>query len=245
MEFNDELNPKLWDRIREKHVGGRTFYRLKLEVKEKLNEIADAFIEFLAIPEDSIVDIRLVGSSANYNYTDFSDIDIHIVVDYEKVHEDCPLVNGYLYALKTLFNDEHDITIYGIPVELYAEDSRLPGISNGVYSLKENKWISEPQKIETKVDDAAVLRKTEEFQEQIYNADTSEKALELLLKIYKMRKSGLQEAGEYSVENLVFKNLRNNGLIDKLWDLKKHGIDDALSLNETIKDIIYKKPTKF
>lgn len=232
MKFHDELNPKIWDAWREKHIGGKTTYHLKREVKNKLDEIAKAFIEYLDIPEDAIEDIRLVGSSANYNYTDFSDIDVHVIVDYDKVHEDCPLVTGYLWALKTLFNDEHDITIYGIPVELYAEDSKLPGISNGVYSLLKNKWLSIPEKVEVTVDDSAVARKSEEFEELIDKADTSEKASELLLKIYKMRKAGLQENGEYSTENLAFKNLRNKGLIDKLWDLKKQGIDKELSLNE-------------
>lgn len=233
MKFHDNLNPKIWDAQREKHIGGKTTYHLKREVKNKLDEIAEAFIEYLDIPEDAIEDIRLVGSSANYNYTDFSDIDIHVIVDYNKVHEDCPLVTGYLWALKTLFNNEHDITIYGIPVELYAEDSKLPGISNGVYSLLENKWLSIPEKIEVTVDDNAVIRKSEEFEELIDKVDTSEKASELLLKIYKMRKAGLQENGEYSTENLAFKNLRNKGLIDKLWGLKKQGIDKELSLNES------------
>ena len=239
MKFHDELNPKIWDAHQEKHIDRKTNYYLKREVKNKLDEIAKAFIEYLDIPEDAIEDIRLVGSSANYNYTDFSDIDVHVIVDYDKVHEDCPLVTGYLWALKTLFNDEHDITIYGIPVELYAEDSKLPGISNGVYSLLENKWLSIPEKVEVTVDDSAVARKSEEFEELIDKADTSEKASELLLKIYKMRKAGLQENGEYSTENLAFKNLRNKGLIDKLWDLKKQGIDKELSLNEELNNKIY------
>ena len=103
----------------------------------------------------------------------------------------------------------------------------------GLLSLLENKWLSIPEKIEVTVDDNAVIRKSEEFEELIDKVDTSEKASELLLKIYKMRKAGLQENGEYSTENLAFKNLRNKGLIDKLWDLKKQGIDKELSLNES------------
>jgi hypothetical protein len=38
-------------------------------------------------------------------------------------------------------------------------------------------------------------------------------------KIMKMRKDGLAERGEFSVENLVFKKLRNEGYIQNLIDL--------------------------
>ena len=219
MKFHDELNPVLWEDD-----------NLKEEVKDKLKKISSTFIEFLDIPEDAIEDVRITGSSANYNYTDFSDIDVHVIVDYEKVHDDCPIVQGYLWAYKQLFNDEHDIFIYGIPVELYAEDSNSPGISNGIYSLTEDKWISEPEKIKATVDDAAVQKKYQELKEEVDKIDDSEKAAELLRKIYRMRKAGLSEAGEFSTENLAFKELRNNKDIDKLWDIQKKDIDKKLSL---------------
>ena len=219
MKFHDELNPVLWEDN-----------NLKEDVKDKLKEISSAFIEFLDIPEDAIKDVRITGSSANYNYTDFSDIDVHVIVDYEKVHDDCPIVQGYLWAYKQLFNDEHDIFIYGIPVELYAEDSNAPGISNGIYSLTEDKWISKPEKIKVTVDDAAVQKKYQELKEEVDKIDDSEKAAELLRKIYRMRKAGLSEAGEFSVENLAFKELRNNKDIDKLWSIQKKDIDKKLSL---------------
>ena len=223
MKFNQQLNPKLWNDDN----------TLKEEVADKLLEIANAFMEFLEVPEDSVQDILLVGSSANYNYTKFSDIDVHLIVDYDKVHEDCPLVQGYLWAFKTIFNDEHDITIHDIPVELYAEDSNTPRISNGVYSLMSNEWLSKPEKIEITVDDSAVKKKYEELKETIDKTDDSEKAIKLLRKIYDMRKSGLHEEGEFSIENLAFKELRNNKDIDKLWELKRKDVDDKLSLNES------------
>ena len=219
MKFHDELNPVLWEDN-----------KLKEEVKDKLKKISSTFIEFLDIPEDAIEDVRITGSSANYNYTEFSDIDVHVIVDYEKVHDDCPIVQGYLWAYKQLFNDEHDIFIYGIPVELYAEDSNSPGISNGIYSLTEDKWISEPEKIKVTVDDAAVQKKYQELKEEADKIDDSEKAAELLRKIYRMRKAGLSEAGEFSTENLAFKELRNNKDIDKLWDIQKKDIEKKLSL---------------
>lgn len=219
MKFHDELNPKLWDGL-----------ELKPEVKEKLNEIAEAFKEYLDIPEDAILDIRITGSSASYNYTEYSDLDLHLIIDYEKVHEDCPLVEGYLWSYKSQFNANHDISIYDVPVELYAEDSKQEAISNGVYSLMEDRWLKEPKKIPPTDNDEDVQAKYQELKDAIDKCDDSEVAGQLLDKIYTMRKSGLAEVGEFSTENMAFKLLRNDGSIDKLKKLKKEKVDKQLSL---------------
>ena len=219
MRFHEELNPKLWDGL-----------ELKTDVKEKLNEIAEAFKEYLDIPEDAILDERITGSSASYNYTEYSDLDLHLIIDYEKVHEDCPLVEGYLWSYKSQFNANHDISIYGVPVELYAEDSRQDAISNGVYSLMEDRWLKEPKKIPPTDNDEDVQAKYQELKDAIDKCDDSEVANELLDKIYTMRKSGLAEVGEFSTENMAFKLLRNDGSIDKLKKLKKEKVDKQLSL---------------
>ena len=221
IKLNKTLNPKLWD----KDI-------LKEEVLAKLRTIAQAFIGFLEIPNDAVKDIRLLGSSANYNYTKHSDIDLHIVVDYEKVHKTCPVVAGYLYAQKSLFNKEHDITIYGIPVELYAESHKDKTASNGIYSLKENKWISKPSKPKLNVDDLAVKSKYEELEKAINDTNSQEEAQEILDKVYRLRKAGLDKVGEFSVENIVFKKLRDNNLLQKLKDQIKTSFDKKLSLKE-------------
>ena len=228
MKFHDELNPKLWDGL-----------ELKPDVKEKLNEIAEAFKEYLDIPEDAILDIRITGSSASYNYTEYSDLDLHLIIDYEKVHEDCPLVEGYLWSYKSQFNANHDISIYGVPVELYAEDSKQEAISNGVYSLVEDRWLKEPKKIPPTDNDEDVQAKYQELKDAIDKCDDSEVANELLDKIYTMRKSGLAEVGEFSTENMAFKLLRNDGSIDKLKKLKKEKVDKQLSLESYTGQIIY------
>lgn len=223
MKFHQQLNDKIWDKIEEDN------YELKPEVKDKLQEIADAFIEYLEIPEDSILDMVITGSSASYNYNKYSDLDLHIIVDYEKVHEDCPLVNGYLNSLKKQFNDNHDIFIHGVPVELYAEQKDQGTVHNGLYSLQTG-WIDKPKKIPPTDNDAAVEAKYNEIKELVDKCDDSEEAAELLEKIYNMRKAGLAEAGEFCTENLTFKKLRNEGCMDKLRQLKKEKIDKQLSL---------------
>ena len=210
-------------------------YHLKEEVADKLNEIAHAFIEQLEIPSDAVRDILLLGSSASYNYTSYSDIALHISVDYDKVHKDCPVVQGYLFAQKSLFNKEHDITIYGIPVEVYAESTKDKTQSNGIYSLRNKRWIEEPKKIKPdEENDTAVKAKYNELQKAILDTNAQDEAQSILDKVYKMRKAGLERGGEFSVENIVFKKLRNNNLLQKLKDQIKISFDKELSLKESL-----------
>ena len=226
-QFHKTLNPKLWDKDNRMHP----------EVAAKLKEIADAFIEFLGINEEAIKDVVVTGSSASYNYTPHSDIDLHLIVDREKVHKDCPIVDEFLLSKKSEFNNKHDIFIYGIPVELYAEDYRNENIHNGLYSLKEDKWIDKPQKLKPLDNDAAVQAKYTEIVLAADEVADKDEATKLIEKIRKMRKAGLAENGEFSVENLVFKKLRNEGIIEDLMRIKKEGIDKELSLEESVNEI--------
>ena len=232
VKINKRLSPKIWSRWQERRLDGNIGYRLKEEVSNKLKEIADAFINFLEIPKDAVVDIRLLGSYANYNYTKYSDLDLHLVVDYDKIHSDCPVVRGYLLAQKAVFNKDHDITIYGIPVELYAESTTDNTKSNGVYSVKQNRWLQEPSEPEVHVNDLAVKAKYEELEKAINMTGSQDEAKSLLDKIYVLRKSGLEKGGEFSVENIVFKKLRDHGLIKKLKEQVKHAFDKELILPE-------------
>ena len=225
-EFHETLNPVIWEKYKEGYI-------LKPEVKRKLRQIADAFIESLEINKEAVEDIVITGSMASYNYTPHSDIDLHLLIDFEKVHKDCPIVGDYLLSKKSEFNQKHDIFIYGIPVEVYAEAIGNDNVHNGLYSLDLG-WIDLPQKLKPTTNDSAVKAKYEEYREAADGIKDGDLAEKLLDKIKKMRKSGLAEGGEFSVENLVFKKLRDTGVIEKLMQVKKEGIDKKLSLGEAL-----------
>ena len=113
IEKHDTLNPALFDENDE----------LKPDIKEAIIKIVNQFIEDLSADgvKFSLKDIILVGSNVSYNYTKDSDLDIHIIADSESL--DCnPEVYTLLYgAYRSLFNKNYDITIKGIPVEIYVE----------------------------------------------------------------------------------------------------------------------------
>lgn len=227
MKFHNTLNPKLWDKEQEK---GKVAYYLKKDVAAKLKEIANAFIKYLDVDKEAIKDVVITGSSASFNYTSHSDLDLHLKVDYDLIHEDCPIVEGYLWALKATFNKDHDISIYGIPVEVYAESIDSDTVHNGLFSLWNMKWIDEPKPIPPTDNDMAVKAKYEEIKEAADRVKDSEVATQLINKIYEMRKAGLQEVGEFSTENLAFKKLRDAGVLERLKAMKKEKVDKELSL---------------
>lgn len=216
---NRQLNPKIWE-------DGK----LKLEVKSKLVEIARAFEEFVGI-ELEVEDYTITGSNANYTWTDYSDLDLHLIIPGSPSDEQRELFN----AKKALWSEQHDITIKGLPVECYVQGADEPHHSTGVYSLTKSAWIVEPKKVKPDVDDASIEAKKDAILAQIEHAMLSkdiEKLRTVKDKITQMRKAGLERAGEWSVENLVFKILRNLGLIDQITEKIRELEDQELSLEQ-------------
>ncbi len=205
-----ELNPKLWDG-----------YQLKSNVRKGLMHIAEKFYEFLEI-DTKIIDVVLIGSNANYNWTRHSDIDLHIIINYLHVGDNLHLVENYMRAKKSIWSTNYPLTYQGMNIELYAQDSNQRIHSSvGVYSIANNKWIQQPSADIIQIDDALIQQKAEPYQYEIQKLKPNDPKLNLkiksiLLKLRNLRKSGLDKRGEYSVENMAYKYLRNHGLIDKL-----------------------------
>lgn len=223
INYNTELTKAVWE--------GRD---MRPEVGAALLRIAEKFIETLDYPEFNVFDIRIVGSAVNYNYSDFSDIDLHIVTDLRDYDSEV-LAEKYFHARKSLWNDRHDIEIGPHDVEVYIEDLANPPKSGGLYSLVKKKWLKIPEYNQPSIDDSAVIAKANELMKEIdyVLGDTTENTDELeqvRTKIWKMRQAAIAENGEWAYENLAFKVLRNKGYLQKLIDAEEASIDQALSL---------------
>jgi hypothetical protein len=224
VKFHRRLNPRIWGRDEQ----------LLPEVRDKLLAIAADFQEFLGVEDLNIRDITISGSNAAYSYTKNSDIDLHLIVDMP----DNPVYQELFNAKKYQYNDEHNIKIGGADVELYVQPADQTHISQGVYSIKDNKWISIPQRKRAQVDDACVRDKVASLDARIHSAVRSknlEAVTRLWDKIKAMRKIGLEQHGEFGCENISFKLLRNSGCIKLLKDTKTALEDRELSLREADK----------
>ena len=223
IKFHDRLNPRLWDEREQ----------LRPEVRDKLLAIAADFQEFLGVPDLDLQDITVSGSNAAYSYTPHSDIDLHLIV---RMPENCDDVYRELFnAKKYQYNDLHDIRIRGADVELYVQPSDEPVVSLGEYSILNNKWIQVPRRRRAHIDQSLVRHKYDDVQARIQNAldsDDADHVQALVDKIKDMRRSGLAQHGEFGPENLVFKMLRTQGWIQRLYDRLAATRDQELSLAE-------------
>ena len=229
LTINTSLHPKFWS--------GDV---LKSDVMSKILRIAQDFFDDLELEGVDLEDITLTGSLANYNYTKFSDLDLHLLLDFAKVDENYELVREFFSAKSALWNKNHNIEIFDHDVELYVQDINEDHHSTGVFSIKNSKWIAQPLRVEPEVDAPMVKRKAKSFMDMIERAqdlfddkkyeESHQFASDLFSKIKKFRKSGLEDEGQYSYENLVFKYLRNYEHIKQLYDLRTDSYDKMMSL---------------
>lgn len=237
-EPKDELNPKFW-----------VDNKLNSKVRMRLLDIADDFVKNLNIRWVKPDDIVLTGSIANYNWTKFSDVDIHIIMDFSKVYKKTDFVKSYFDAKKEEWNGSHEgLKIYGFNVELSVEDKNAPAVASGVYSLEKNDWVSEPKDLsDAKLNKEYVESTAESYIDKIDDLDRrirkekdakkvetlSNKMVSIFNKLKGMRKEGLKsKSKEMSSGNIIWKILRAEGYIKKIWDIVNYNYDRSMSLNE-------------
>lgn len=235
IEKHDSLNPALFE-----ETG-----KLKSEVKNKITEIVDEFLnDFIEVEVDLIVkDIILTGSNASYNYTKDSDLDIHIIADISEMEDTAHLYKVIYDAYKSAFNKKFNIELNRVPVEIYVETQDTPLVSNGIYSVLNDQWIKEPTKDSIPEVDMELINKHVKPWENRYNnlikkiniesTDDETEIDKFITKLYELRQKGLASEGEYSIGNLVFKEMRNKGYLDNLKELRHKVIANRLSLKES------------
>ena len=225
------LNQKIWNGDEDVRPG----------VKAALLDIVEEFLEGLDLNVE-VKDIIITGSIANFNWSKFSDIDLHILIDFNEVNENEEMVKRFFDAVRSNWNKLHDIRVKGHEVEIYVQDETEPHISTGVYSLLNDRWLVKPKKVRPAIDRATASKKMKQLAREIgklssiHDAGNYEESYELATrikeKIKKMRQGGLEESGIYSPENLAFKMLRRSGDIEQLFAIYTAAYDKLYSLDQ-------------
>lgn len=236
-QLKDTLNPKVW-----KNPDDPENATMKPIVRKALLRIAEEFIDYLG--EDVFVeDIVLTGSLSNFNWSEFSDFDLHVIVDLQQYENQAELYKELYNLKKQVFNDNHNIRIFGYDVELYAQDVEEEHFSSGVYSIMNDEWINKPEKMKKEIDEKVLETKIKHWVEKIdkvTDSESSEDDIKLLEdvkeKLKKFRKCGLEKDGELSYENLVFKFLRRSGHIEKLFSSINKATDKELSVERKLEE---------
>lgn len=231
-KVKDTLEPQIWQNE-----------KLNATVKSKLMKIATDFYNDLKLPSEvKMKDVIFTGSLANYNWSKFSDVDLHVVLDFSQLEGGDQFKEDFFWSQKALWNQEHDITIFDYPVEIYAQDVKAKLVASAVYSVKSDKWILKPEHDTFKPNKKVIKNKAEMFIERLrdirddYKAKNFQSVVDkveaLKDKIKKYRTAGLDNGGEFSIENLVFKVLRRTQFMDILDSYKAKAYDTLMSVEE-------------
>ena len=229
-----ELNPDIW-------LMDDEGYKMRPEIRDSLLKIVEDYEDFVDIDLD-IEDIILTGSLSNFNWSEFSDVDLHILIDFEDPSES--IEKKYLDSRRIIWNSLRDVNVKGFESEIYVQDSKEQHFASGMYSVMYNDWVVEPEEKEVVLDPKKILSKSKQWMDMIDQIEdnmerTSPNELmstvdDLKRRLKKYRGAGLADKGEYSYENLTFKFLRRNGYIGKLMGLKNKLIDKSLTLEDTV-----------
>ena len=236
-KIKDSLNKDIWS------ANG-----IKPRIRWRLLQIAEDFWDSVEIKFTEPIDVIITGSIANYNWSSFSDIDLHLVVDFTKIDERKDFIKSFMDAKKNIWNDMHDeLTLAGFNVELYVQDLSDTIDATGIYSLYKNKWLRKPSRsvfLTKDVDDddvrkmaANLINSIDELEDQYLSEmdvddlqNISVRVNELYDKIRDIRKKYLDKDGEFSLGDKVYKVLRRSGYLEKLIDLKAKTYDKMMSL---------------
>jgi len=229
-DINERLDPDIW----------QPDQKMNDEVRDRLLDISEDFVSGLPFDVE-VEDVKLTGSLATYNWSRFSDVDLHLVVDFSTVDDDEELVKDYFNAKKTVWNLKHEIYIHGYEIEIYVENVGDKHTAQGIYSIQKDEWIKKPEREFFEIDEEEVRKKAASIMSQIeyieeVSADEPAEAERLAErakeKIRKMRQSGLDsEKGIYSAKNVAFKVLRRNGYLERLSNVKTQSYDRVMSLS--------------
>ena len=268
-DLHDELNKKIWDLNN----------NLRHDIREDLINIAGDFYDTLDIAEITgeedqitdtnkdktfqkyIKDVLFVGSLASFNYSSYADIDLHLLMDENLLVGNNKLalniLKKYFTECKNDWNLKHsDLKIEGYDVELYVQDMNEVNASNGVYSLMNDEWVKQPQKLETaNFDRDWVQKKALSYIEQIDNLEETlrshpdfdvvkqikDELKKIKDKIVQGRRDSLAAGyGEMNSYNILFKILRRSGHIEKINNLVVAAYDLLNSIDNK-KDLTQKQ----
>lgn len=209
--------------------------KLRKEVRDALLKLSHRILKDSKIPKNTVTDIIFTGSLASYNYSKNSDLDLHFIVDFDKINVGPQYVEQFLNQIKTIWNDRHNVDILDYDVEIYFQDVEADLVANSVYSVIDETWLRGPEKPRTiERPSKYKYNKIKKIIDDIISMPPSQENIErvehLQDKISKYRLCGLERVGEMSTENLTYKKLRANGYIDRLYALGDELYDQYYSV---------------
>jgi hypothetical protein len=160
------------------------------------------------------------------------------LIDISELDASREIADKLVKLLAKKWNQEHNIKIKGHNVEVYVQDFNEKNASTGVYSLTGNRWINEAEPKKIVLDKNLIRQKYESWKVRIHDAIRSRdltKTKQMMKDLVNVRNVGLKSEGEFSTENLVFKILRQSGLIGQIKSSIQGMENKALSVTDIVR----------
>ena len=212
---------------------------LREDIRKVLLRVVDDSLVGLAKKDEIVLPefIVLTGSLTGPNWDEFSDVDLHIGVDFFQF-DDSSLTRKYLALYASDFNHQH-YELLNRDLELYFQDVTETHDSPGIYNIEDAHWMKVPDGIRIEVTkqmqkaasnyrvEVDILVAEYELSSKSQASSFLEKLLAYWQNIRSARSEGITTGGRESFGNQVFKQLRRNDVLKDLSDLVRQVRDDV------------------
>lgn len=221
MQRHDALESTYWDGD-----------KMRPEVQASLKKTGLQYFGRLEqkLPCVKLKDILFTGSLSNYNYTSFSDVDLHLTVDIA----DCKckaLVSEYITLMNYYHHETEEEVFLRRPMQVTVIMANQDKGQDSRYSVLQAKWVVMPEPgRKVPYSKQALSDYVMAYHEQIrelkalFHTDPKafdcERAQSLFSKLKQERAAGLKGARGYdSIENTAYRVIRSVGDLSTLYDL--------------------------
>lgn len=253
MNFNETVIDKPKDNLNPRFFIGN---KLNRRIRKIMLNLFNILINEITLKKvnQSIVDKNFVGSMASYQWSENSDIDLHLIVDDEELAREYN--TSTIEILETLRKTAKHLNkkfyILGHPVELYIQGKNEPFYSDGVYNIEYDTWEKIPEiktfdkekikkaKKQAKEYKKYIFQKMKSINIDLKNMHKNEKNAEKLKndlffieneisKLKNERNKSIRKEGNDSIGNMRFKFIQRDKVIDKMKNKKEDIIQILLN----------------
>lgn len=196
---------------------------LDARVAAKARALGERTFQQLGVPGATLVDVMFAGSLASYEYTDDSDVDVHVLVEFGPAC-DPKLRDAWLRSVNAGLHLDVGVSYLGRPVQVTVRDS--DDDQGGTWSVLHGAWRHQPVRKPVTFTEAELRAQVSAFlheREQLvfdWSHDTGgfdcDRFKAPQKRMRELRGEGLKAGGVTSLGNMTYRLVRRLGYFEEL-----------------------------